>query len=83
MQSPCIYFASGKQSTLESFIQFPEPCRVPSMSDANWGPQELCLYPNHLLGPLHWRSKHQLVTAGSSAEAKIDEMDECVKFYLN
>jgi hypothetical protein len=53
------------------------------MSDANWGPQELCLYPNHLLGPLHWRSKHQLVTAGSSAEAKIDEMDECVKFYLN
>jgi len=35
-----------------------------------------------LLGPLHWMSKRQTVTAGSSAEAEIYAMDECVKFLL-
>jgi len=35
-----------------------------------------------LLGPLHWLSKRQTVTAGSSAEAEIYAMDECVKFLL-
>jgi hypothetical protein len=33
-----------------------------------------------LFGPLHWFSKHQSVTAGSSAEAEIYATDECVKF---
>jgi hypothetical protein len=35
-----------------------------------------------LQGPLHWLSKCQAVTAGSSAEAEIYAMDECVKFLL-
>jgi len=35
-----------------------------------------------LLGPLHWISKHQTITAGSSAEAEIYAMNGCVKFLL-
>ena len=35
-----------------------------------------------LLGPLHWLSKRQSITAGSSAEAEIYATDECVKFLL-
>jgi hypothetical protein len=35
-----------------------------------------------LLGPLHWSSKLQTVTAGSSAEAEIYATNECVKFLL-
>jgi hypothetical protein len=35
-----------------------------------------------LLGPLHWLSKRQSVTAGSSAEAEIYATDEYVKFLL-
>lgn len=33
-----------------------------------------------LLGPLHWVSKQQTITAGSLAEAEIYATDECVKF---
>jgi hypothetical protein len=33
-----------------------------------------------LLGPLHWLSKRQTVTATSSAEAEIYATNECVKF---
>jgi len=36
-----------------------------------------------LLGPLHWMSKRQKVTAASSAEAEIYATDECVKFLLD
>jgi hypothetical protein len=35
-----IYFTSMKRSTLESFLHFPLPQKVLSMSDANWGPQD-------------------------------------------
>jgi hypothetical protein len=35
-----------------------------------------------LLGPLHWLSKRQSVTAGSSAEAEIYATNECIKFLL-
>jgi len=35
-----------------------------------------------LLGPLHWLSKQQKITAASSAEAEIYATDECVKFLL-
>jgi hypothetical protein len=35
-----------------------------------------------LFGPLHWCSKRQTVTAGSSAEAEIYATDECVNFLL-
>jgi hypothetical protein len=35
-----------------------------------------------LFGPLHWLSKCQTVTAGSSAEAEIYATNECVKFLL-
>jgi hypothetical protein len=35
-----------------------------------------------LFSPLHWMSKHQTITAGSSAEAEIYATDECVKFLL-
>jgi len=36
-----------------------------------------------LLGPVHWLSKRQKVTAASSAEAEIYATDECVKFLLD
>lgn len=32
------------------------------------------------LGPLHWISKIKPVTAGSSAEAEIHAVNECVQF---
>jgi hypothetical protein len=35
-----------------------------------------------LLGPLHWISNCQTITTGSSAEAEIYAMNECVKFLL-
>jgi hypothetical protein len=35
-----------------------------------------------MLGPLHWLSKRQKITAASSAEAEIYATDECVKFLL-
>jgi hypothetical protein len=73
---------------MESFLHFPLPHQVLSMSDANWGPQdnshtklqtELPLFVSRsmstfyvdFLGPLHWISKCQTVTAGSSVEAEI------------
>jgi hypothetical protein len=34
------------------------------------------------IGPLHWVSKRQAVTAISSAEAEIYAMSECVRFLL-
>jgi hypothetical protein len=68
------------------------------MSDANWGPQNatssqlqdlplfvsrsMSAYYIDLFGPLHWLSKRQTVTAGSSAEAEIYATNECVKFLL-
>jgi hypothetical protein len=68
------------------------------MLDANWGPQDaskaivqdLPLFVSRsmsefyidLFGPLHWLSKRQTVTAGSSAEAEIYATDECVKFLV-
>jgi hypothetical protein len=38
-----IYFTSCRGSTLESFLHFPVPPTVLSMSDANWGPQDASL----------------------------------------
>jgi hypothetical protein len=35
-----IYFTSPRQSKLESFLHFPVPPSVLSMSDVNWGPQD-------------------------------------------
>ncbi len=35
-----------------------------------------------LFGALHWISKRQTVTAGSSAEAEIYATNECIKFLL-
>jgi hypothetical protein len=35
-----IYFSSRRRSTLESFLHFPVPTSLVSMSDANWGPQD-------------------------------------------
>jgi hypothetical protein len=35
-----IYFTSCKRSMLESFLHFPIPDQVMSISDANWGPQD-------------------------------------------
>jgi hypothetical protein len=94
-----IYFTSRKRSILESFLHFPMPPQIMSMSDANWGPQDastsrcsmqLPLFASRsmsafyidLLGPLHWLSKRQTATAGSSAKAEIYATDKCVKFLL-
>jgi len=35
-----IYFTSDRRATLESFLHFPIPSQIMSMSDANWGPQD-------------------------------------------
>jgi len=94
-----IYFTSDRRATLESFLHFPVPSQLLSMSNANWGPQDastnstvqevplfvsrsMSAYYIDLLGPLHWLSKRQKVTAASSAEAEIYATDECVKFLL-
>jgi hypothetical protein len=44
--------------------------------------RSMSAYYIDLYGPLHWLSKRQSITAGSSAEAEIYAMDECVKFLL-
>jgi len=93
-----LYFTSLRTSTLESFLHFPVQPPLLAMSDANWGPQDATSSPLQdlplfvscsmsafyidLFGPLHWLSKRQMVTAGSSAEAEIYATDECVKFLL-
>jgi len=93
-----LYFTSLRNSTLESFLHFPVQPPLLAMSDANWGPQDATSSPLQdlplfvsrsmsafyidLFGPLHWLSKRQTVTAGSSAEAEIYATDECVKFLL-
>ena len=38
-----IYFSSERSSTLTSFLHFPIPTSLLSMSDANWGPQDASL----------------------------------------
>ena len=35
-----VYFSSRRHSTLESFLHFPVPTSLVSMSDANWGTQD-------------------------------------------
>jgi len=93
-----IYFSSDRSSKLQSFLHFPIQQSLLSMSDANWGPQDASMkssadlplfvsrsmsaYYIDLFGPLHWLSKRQSVTAGSSAEAEIYATDECIKFLL-
>ena len=93
-----LYFTSLRSSTLESFLHFPVQPQLLAMSDANRGPQDatssqlqdlplfvsrsMSAYYIDLFGPLHWLSKRQTVTAGSSAEAEIYATDECVKFLL-
>lgn len=44
--------------------------------------RSMSAYYIDLLGPIHWLSKRQSVTAGSSAEAEIYATDKCVKFLL-
>jgi len=44
--------------------------------------RSMSAYYIDFLGPIHWASKHQKVTAASSAEAEINATDECVKFLL-
>jgi len=93
-----IYFTSLRSYTIESFLYFPLSQSLLSMLDTNGGPQDATLQESNdlplfvsrsmsafyvdLFGPLHWLSKHQSVTAGSSAEAEIYATDECVKFLL-
>jgi len=84
---------------METFLHFPLPPQVLSMSDANWGPQDaskntsvldlplfasrsMSVFYIDLLGPLHWLSKRQSITAISSAEAEIYATSEYVKFLL-
>jgi len=45
--------------------------------------QSMSAFYVDLLGPIHWISKRQKVTAASSAEAEIYATDECVKFLLD
>jgi len=62
----------------------------PQVASQSKTPEELPLFVScfmsafyiDIFGPLHWLSKRQSVTAGSSAEAEIYATDECVKFLL-
>jgi hypothetical protein len=47
-----IYFTSHHQPKLESFIHFPVPSSILSMSDANWGPQDASLSTSRTDFPL-------------------------------
>jgi len=47
-----------------------------------FAPHSMSAFYIDLLGPLHWLSCQQTVTAGSSAEVEIYATDECVKFLL-
>jgi len=53
------------------------PCELPLFTS-----RSMSAFYVDLLGPLHWLSRRQTVTAGSSAEAEIYATDECVKFLL-
>jgi hypothetical protein len=48
-----------------------------------FAPHSMSAFYIDLLGPLHWLSCQQTVTAGSSAEVEIYATDECVKFLWN
>jgi hypothetical protein len=57
-----IYFSSTKRHQLETFLHFPLPSTLLSMSDANWGPQdatlskssiELPLFASHLMSAFY------------------------------
>jgi hypothetical protein len=60
------------------------------VSSSTSKPMELPLFTSRfmsafyvdILGPLHWSSKQQTVTASSSAEAELYATNECVKFLL-
>jgi len=68
-----LYFSSTHSSKLESFLHFPLPQPLVSMSDLNWGPQDasskklpdqplfvsrsMSAFYVDLFGPLHWLSK--------------------------
>jgi hypothetical protein len=54
-----------------------KPCELSSFVSCS-----MSAYYVDLFGPLHWMSKRQTVTAGSSAEAKIYATNECEKFLL-
>jgi len=58
------------------------PLLIPGFQIYHYLCWDLCLPFIDLLGPLHWISKWQTVTAASSAEAEIYATDECVKFLL-
>jgi hypothetical protein len=53
------------------------PCELPLFVS-----QSMSAFYIDLYGPLHWMSRRQSVTAGSSAEAEIYATNECVKFLL-
>jgi len=63
----------GRQDASSSKIHYDLPL---------FASQSMSAFYIDLLGPLHWVSKRQSVTAGSSAEAEIYSTDECVKFLL-
>jgi len=47
-----IYFSSTKHHQLETFLHFPLPSTLLSMSDANWGPQDATLSKSSIELPL-------------------------------
>jgi hypothetical protein len=57
-------------------------CSSSTMELPLFASRSMSAYYIDLLGPLHWLSKRQTVTAGSSAEAEIYATNECVKFLL-
>jgi hypothetical protein len=69
-----IYFTSKRKPVLETFLHFLVPQALLSLS--------MSAFYVDLFGPFHWISQHQMVTAGSSAEAEIYATNACVKFLI-
>jgi hypothetical protein len=62
-----IYFTSKRRPILESFLHFPLPSHVLSMSDANWGPQDASLTKSPSELPLfasRWMSAYYIDLLG-------------------
>jgi hypothetical protein len=70
-----IYFMSQKKPVLESFLHFPVPQALLSIT---FHVGFLC----RIICPLHWLSQRQTVTTGSSAKAEIYATDAFVKFLI-
>jgi len=77
LSSSLLYMANANWGPQDASVSKSKPPELPSF--VSWS--MLAFYID-LFSPLHWMSKCQMVTAGSSAEVEINAMDKCIKFLL-